>query len=64
MNEADTDKDGISDAEEGADDKRDTDGDGTLNCDDDCPTDPFKIAEGECGCGVPDTDSDSASDRQ
>jgi GH25 family lysozyme M1 (1,4-beta-N-acetylmuramidase) len=36
----------------------DTDGDGTPDCADGCPTDPAKIAPGVCGCGVPDTDSD------
>jgi len=36
----------------------DTDGDGTLDCDDGCPTDPDKIAPGLCGCGVADTDTD------
>jgi hypothetical protein len=36
----------------------DSDGrDGT--CGDACPTDPTKFAAGQCGCGVPDTDSDS-----
>ncbi len=44
----------------------DTDGDGAGNpgypgntCPlDGCPNDPNKIAPGQCGCGVPDTDSD------
>jgi len=37
----------------------DTDGDGTLDCFDECPNDPLKIEPGVCGCGTPDTDSDS-----
>jgi len=37
----------------------DTDGDGTLDCNDGCPNDPNKVAPGICGCGVADTDSDS-----
>lgn len=32
----------------------DDDGDGTLNCDDQCPSDPLKIVPGVCGCGVVD----------
>jgi hypothetical protein len=36
----------------------DTDGDGTPDCFDGCPTDPNKTAPGVCGCGVPDTDTD------
>ncbi|TAJ09276.1 MAG: hypothetical protein EPO68_15390, partial [Planctomycetota bacterium] len=36
----------------------DTDGDGTADCNDGCPTDPNKIAPGICGCGVADTDTD------
>jgi hypothetical protein len=36
----------------------DTDGDGTPDCSDGCPSDPAKIAPGVCGCGTPDTDSD------
>jgi hypothetical protein len=36
----------------------DTDGDGTLDCNDGCSEDPEKIAPGECGCGFPDVDSD------
>jgi hypothetical protein len=36
----------------------DTDGDGTADCADGCPTDPLKIAPGICGCGVADTDTD------
>ena len=36
----------------------DSDGDGTADCNDDCPNDPLKTAPGICGCGTPDTDSD------
>ncbi len=36
----------------------DSDGDGALDCSDQCPSDPGKTAPGVCGCGVPDTDSD------
>jgi hypothetical protein len=36
----------------------DSDGDGTPNCFDLCPTDPLKVAPGTCGCGVADTDTD------
>ena len=37
----------------------DTDGDGTADDADGCPTDPDKTAAGVCGCGVADTDTDS-----
>ncbi|MEK6642839.1 MAG: FG-GAP repeat protein [Planctomycetota bacterium] len=40
----------------------DSDGDGTRNCDDDCPNDASKIAPGVCGCGVADTDTDTDAD--
>ena len=30
----------------------DTDGDGTIDCEDECPNDPNKIAAGICECGV------------
>ncbi len=40
-------------------DLTDTDGDGTADCDDGCPADPFKIAPGVCGCGVSDVDTDA-----
>ena len=33
----------------------DTDGDGTVNCEDLCPDDPAKTDPGFCGCGVKDT---------
>jgi hypothetical protein len=36
----------------------DTDGDGTPDCNDNCPDDPDKTEPGICGCGVPDTDTD------
>ncbi|MEY2745199.1 MAG: hypothetical protein RL112_241, partial [Planctomycetota bacterium] len=36
----------------------DSDGDGALDCNDQCPNDPLKTQVGECGCGVPDTDTD------
>jgi hypothetical protein len=36
----------------------DSDGDGYASCDN-CPNDPLKIDPGVCGCGVPDTDTDS-----
>ena len=36
----------------------DSDGDGTVDCQDGCPADPNKTAPGLCGCGTPDTDSD------
>jgi hypothetical protein len=36
----------------------DSDGDGTLDCNDGCPNDPDKAAPGSCGCGTPDTDTD------
>ncbi len=37
----------------------DGDGDGTVDCQDGCPTDPNKIAPGTCGCFVPETDTDA-----
>lgn len=36
----------------------DTDGDGTLDCNDHCPLDPLKTQVGECGCGLLDVDTD------
>jgi hypothetical protein len=36
----------------------DSDNDGTADCIDGCPSDPFKTAAGQCGCGTPDTDGD------
>jgi hypothetical protein len=36
----------------------DSDGDGVNDCVDGCPSDPAKIAPGQCGCGVADTDAD------
>ncbi len=38
---------------------QDADGDLTCDANDGCPNDPNKIAPGQCGCGVADTDSDS-----
>lgn len=37
----------------------DNDGDGTFNCDDNCPNDPNKTEPGICGCGFSDTDTDN-----
>jgi hypothetical protein len=37
----------------------DSDGDGTANCNDLCPSDAAKVAPGVCGCGVADVDSDA-----
>lgn len=37
----------------------DADGDGVIDDCDGCPNDPSKTAPGVCGCGVPDTDTDS-----
>ena len=31
----------------------DSDGDGVQDASDGCPSDPNKLAEGECGCGIP-----------
>lgn len=39
-------------------DTGDTDGDGTRNCDDQCPSDPLRTAPGVCGCGQAETDTD------
>ena len=36
----------------------DSDGDGTCDDQDGCPNDPDKIAPGDCGCNVADTDTD------
>jgi len=36
----------------------DSDIDGTLDCDDNCPIDPMKTSPGVCGCGISDVDSD------
>lgn len=36
----------------------DSDGDGTINCNDGCPNDPAKTTPGACGCGMADVDSD------
>ncbi len=37
----------------------DSDGDGTPDCADGCPSDPGKSEPGACGCGVSDTDADA-----
>lgn len=37
----------------------DSDGDGMLNCDDECSEDQLKTEPGICGCGVSDNDSDN-----
>ena len=37
----------------------DSDGDGTCDALDECPTDPYKVHPGECGCLVADTHSDT-----
>ncbi len=37
----------------------DTDGDGTPDCQDLCPTDPAKTTPAVCGCGAADTDTDN-----
>jgi hypothetical protein len=40
--------------------EEDADGDGVDGtCGDDCPNDPNKLTPGVCGCGVPDTDTDT-----
>lgn len=36
----------------------DSDGDGTPDVNDGCPSDPNKITPGLCGCGIADTDTD------
>ncbi len=36
----------------------DSDGDGTNDCDDECPGDPLKTDAGTCGCGLEDIDAD------
>ena len=35
---------------------KDSDGDGTNDCNDGCPNDPKKANPGTCGCGIPDED--------
>ena len=37
----------------------DTDSDGTIDCQDICPTDPAKIVAGACGCGQSEADNDN-----
>ena len=36
----------------------DSDGDGTEDCNDNCPDDPDKTEPGQCGCGEPDVDGE------
>ena len=72
--EADTDNDGVIDADDGCPDdpeklspgscdcgnpETDSDSDGAPDCVDECDDDPLTSVEGECGCGVPVTDSDN-----
>ncbi len=40
----------------------DSDGDGVIDDCDECPLDPYKIVEGLCPCGVPNSDVDRDSD--
>jgi hypothetical protein len=61
---ADGDVDGVGDACDNcpADSnagQADGDGDGVGDACDLCPADPLKVAPGQCGCGAPDTDSDT-----
>ena len=42
-----------------AESMNDTDGDGVMDCTDECPLDPDKTEVGICGCGQADTDSDA-----
>ncbi len=37
----------------------DSDGDGVIDDCDECPDDPDNIEEGDCGCGMPETDSNN-----
>jgi len=39
--------------------RQDVDFDSIPDCFDECPLDPHKLTGGECGCGVPDVDSDN-----
>jgi hypothetical protein len=42
---------------DGIDEGLDTDGDGTADCFDECPSDPAKVVSGTCGCGNPEPGS-------
>ena len=42
-----------------AESMNDTDGDGVVDCTDECPLDPSKVEVGVCGCGQADVDSDA-----
>ena len=54
----DNDFDGMTDCDD-PECQFDSDADGTPDCADGCPEDPFKIAPENCGCGQPDIDSDA-----
>lgn len=71
--DADTDNDGVEDANDGCplDPKKvnpgicgcgvtevDSDNDGVLDCKDECPNDRNKVLAGDCGCGRDESDSD------
>ena len=60
-NQMDNDGDGIGSACDPCpfDPLSDSDGDGVCDSGDSCPADPHKTFPGECGCGVPDTDTDA-----
>ncbi|NLD35914.1 MAG: hypothetical protein GX654_03510 [Desulfatiglans sp.] len=44
---------------DGCIDGSDFDGDGTVDCEEECPFDPEKTEAGSCGCGIEDIDTDS-----
>ncbi|MBL9118733.1 MAG: lamin tail domain-containing protein [Phycisphaerae bacterium] len=54
---ADADGDGFGDANN-AEQSCTQPGGFVANDDDECPSDPLKTVPGQCGCGVPDTDTD------
>jgi hypothetical protein len=43
------------------DPERDRDGDGTPDCEDECPDQPLKNVESTCGCEVPEDDTDGVA---